>query len=144
MKLMQSPIFLGLACWWGFSMGWMYPSQRVLICTLIPKGQETEMMGLFTFMGQIFGWLPPLIVTIMNENGVELRYGILVITGFCVFAFFCTLPMGSYKAAIAQVAVDSADKLLLVCEAAKTHGGHPKTTLVDRVVSSDPVVTDDV
>jgi MFS-type transporter involved in bile tolerance (Atg22 family) len=46
----------GFSALWGFAMGWTYPSQRVLLVTLIPKGQETEMMGMFTFAGQILGW----------------------------------------------------------------------------------------
>lgn len=37
----------GFAFAWGVTMGWVYPSQRVLFCTLTPKGQETEFMGLF-------------------------------------------------------------------------------------------------
>lgn len=69
------------------------------------------MMGLFTFCGQIVGWLPPLIVTVMNENDIELRYGMLVITGFCMLAVCCTLPMGSYSSATDKVATDSEAKL---------------------------------
>eukprot|EP00957_Ditylum_brightwellii_P127564 9728083-Ditylum_brightwellii.AAC.1 len=54
---------------WGIAFGWVYPSQRVLQCTLIPKGQETEMMGVFAFFAQLLGWLPPLIFSIMNSRG---------------------------------------------------------------------------
>lgn len=69
------------------------------------------MMGLFTFTGQILGWLPPLIVTTMNENGVGLRFGMLVVTGFCVLAVIMTLPMGNYQDAVKRVATDSEAKL---------------------------------
>jgi Vacuole effluxer Atg22 like len=101
-------------------------AQRVLFCTLIPKGQETEMMGLFTFTGQILGWLPPLIVTILNENGVELRYGLLVIVFFCMFAVVCTLPMGSYKDAAERVALDSEEKYQSVLAATKAISNDPR------------------
>mmetsp|Transcript_18236 Transcript_18236/g.34614 ORF Transcript_18236/g.34614 Transcript_18236/m.34614 type:complete len:580 (+) Transcript_18236:200-1939(+) len=106
---------------WGFSMGWTYPSQRVLFCTLIPKGQETEMMGLFVFVGQILGWLPSLIFTIMNENDVPLEWGLALIGGFCAMAVVCTLPMGSYEKACEEAALASRGKLTAVVEATAHH-----------------------
>lgn len=109
----------GLAVLWGLGLGTTYAAQRVLFCTLIPKGQETEMMGLFTFTGLIVGWLPPLISTIMNENGVDLRFGLLVIVGFCLLAVLCTLPMGIYKDATETVARDSEGKYDAVLAATK-------------------------
>ena len=49
---------------WGVmlsvGMGWMFPSQRTVMVALVPKGQETEMMGLVAFFAQIHGWLPTL------------------------------------------------------------------------------------
>jgi MFS-type transporter involved in bile tolerance (Atg22 family) len=91
------------AALWGFAMGWVYPSQRVLFCTLIPKGQETEMMGLFTFCSQIIGWLPPLIFTILNQRGIDMRWGLSFIVLFIFIALACTLGMGSYEQAVAEV-----------------------------------------
>jgi MFS transporter, UMF1 family len=101
----------GFSSMWGLAMGWIYPAQRVLFCTLIPKGQETEMMGLFAFASQILGWLPPLLVTILNQNSINLRYGMLVVSGFSMLAVTCTLPMGSYAEATSLVARDSEEKL---------------------------------
>lgn len=109
----------GFSALWGFSMGWTYPSQRVLLVALIPKGQESEMMGLFTFMGQILGWVPPLLFTIMNENGVDQRWGLGLIPMFCMLAVVCTIPMGSYKEAKDQVFRDSEAKLDQVLEATR-------------------------
>ena len=102
---------------WGVAMGWTYPSQRVLFCTLIPKGQETEMMGLFVFVGQILGWLPSLLFTIMNEKGVPLQYGLTLVGGFCVAAVVFTLPMGNYDEACRQASVASEQKLTAVVHA---------------------------
>jgi MFS-type transporter involved in bile tolerance (Atg22 family) len=90
---------------WGMTLGWMYPSQRVLFCTLIPKKQETELMGLFVFCGNLIGWLPPLIFTIMNEQNVDMRWGLSIYAFFSALAFVCTLPMGKYTHAVAQVSV---------------------------------------
>lgn len=115
----QRDAVYGFSAAWGFAMGWTYPSQRVLLVSLIPKGQETEMMGLFTFAGQILGWLPPLIFTIMNENEVDQRWGLGLIPVFCTLAFLCTLPMGSYKDAVERVSKDSEGKLEEVLEATR-------------------------
>jgi MFS-type transporter involved in bile tolerance (Atg22 family) len=52
---------------WGIGYCLMYPAQRVLFCTLTPRKQETELMGLFVFLGQILGWLPPVVYTVMNK-----------------------------------------------------------------------------
>lgn len=112
----------GMAGFWGFTMGWTYPTQRVLFCTLIPKGQETEIMGLFVFTGQIIGWLPSLLFTIMNENHVSSRWGLPMLGFFCFAAVILTLPMGSFDDAIKLVAEDSKDKLTEVVEATSKHG----------------------
>jgi MFS-type transporter involved in bile tolerance (Atg22 family) len=81
----------------------MYPSQRVLFCTLIPKKQEFEIMGLFVTYGLILSWLPPLIFTAMNERGIDMRWGLSIIAFFSALAFVCTLPIGKYALAVAQV-----------------------------------------
>ena len=94
---------------WGVSFGWTYPSQRVLFCTLIPKRQETEMMGLFVFFGQIFGWLPPIVFTLMNEQNVDMRWGLSVMPFFTSLALCCTVRMGNYDSAVAQVDQNSED-----------------------------------
>jgi MFS transporter, UMF1 family len=106
---------------WGIGVGWYVPSQRILYCTLIPKGQETEMMGIISFYNQILQWLPPLLVTLLNENSIPLQYGLLVVSGFVLLAILFTLPMGSYIDASYIAAHDSSAKLQEVLLA--TSGG---------------------
>jgi len=89
---------------WGLAYGWVYPCQRVMQCTLIPKNQNNEMMGFFSFCAQILGWLPALLFSIMNEKGVNMRWGVGLIAFFLLLAIFFTFFIGSYDAAIAQVA----------------------------------------
>lgn len=79
------------------------------------------MMGLFFFMGQILGWLPPLIFTIMNEKGVNMRWGLGVVSFFCVFAVLMTLPMGNYQEAVEFAKRDSEAKFNEVFEKASRH-----------------------
>jgi len=111
----------GFAVAWGFFMGWTYPSQRVLFVTLIPKGQETEFMGLFFFMGQILGWLPPLIFTALNERGVDMRWGLSVIPFFCILSVLCTAPMGRYEDATELAAKSSEARLRELHDKASKH-----------------------
>eukprot|EP00527_Entomoneis_sp_CCMP2396_P003105 CAMPEP_0198136950 /NCGR_PEP_ID=MMETSP1443-20131203/491_1 /TAXON_ID=186043 /ORGANISM="Entomoneis sp., Strain CCMP2396" /LENGTH=550 /DNA_ID=CAMNT_0043798257 /DNA_START=114 /DNA_END=1766 /DNA_ORIENTATION=+ len=145
----------GFAAFWGVTMGWTYPSQRVLFCTLIPKGQETEFMGLFVFTGQIMGWVPSLIVTIMNENDVDIRYSLAIVGIFCIAAVILTIPMGSYEHAVKMVAEDSQEKLREVVEATSRHmrpssrslkiEGKPDTEITteqNKVEDEPPIVHD--
>jgi hypothetical protein len=88
-----------------------------LFVTLIPKGQETEMMGIFLFTGQILGWLPPLIATLMIEAGINPRWSFCQVMGFCFAAVILTLPMGSYMEAIELASSESEQKLAEVYKA---------------------------
>ena len=96
--------YSGLA---GLAFGWMFPSQRTLAVALIPKGQETEIMGLISFFGQVVGWLPAFVFTTMNENNISMRWGLGSISFFlftsCAFTFLC----GDYNEACALVANSS-------------------------------------
>ena len=88
----------------GLAFGWMFPSQRTLTVAIIPKGKETEMMGLISFFGQILGWLPALIFTIMNENGVDMRWGMSIVSYFLLTSCALTFLCGPYEDAVELVA----------------------------------------
>ncbi|KAL3799356.1 hypothetical protein ACHAWO_008467 [Cyclotella atomus] len=88
----------------GIGFGWMFPSQRTTVVALVPKGQETEIMGLVSFFGQIIGWLPSFFFTIMNENGVNMRWGIGMVSFFLLTSFLCTLMCGDFNKAVELVA----------------------------------------
>ena len=42
---------------------------------IVPAGQESELAGFFLYCTQILTWLPPLVLTVLNESGIHLRYG---------------------------------------------------------------------
>ena len=88
----------------GLAFGWMFPSQRTLAVALIPKGQETEIMGIISFFGQVLGWLPTLVFTVMNENDIDMRWGLGSVSFFLLASFLCTLFCGNFDDAIAAVA----------------------------------------
>lgn len=138
----------GFAALWGVFMGWVYPSQRVLFCTLIPKGQETEFMGLFVFVGSILGWLPALLFTIMNESGVSIRWGLPLVSFFCLISVFFTLFMGRYDDARDRVAMDSEEKLKAIEESIVSKfyekNSDVTTESVEVAESTAPMKLDDV
>lgn len=95
----------------GIAFGWMFPSQRTLAVALVPKGQETEIMGLISFFGQVVGWLPVMVFTFLNERGVSMRWGLATTSFFLVVSFFITLLCGSYNDAVELVEHTSAEYL---------------------------------
>mmetsp|Transcript_7984 Transcript_7984/g.11395 ORF Transcript_7984/g.11395 Transcript_7984/m.11395 type:complete len:623 (+) Transcript_7984:114-1982(+) len=86
----------------GIPSGLLYPCQSALQVSLIPPGQEVEFMGIFTFCNQIIGWLPPLIFTIMNENGVNMRLSFGTIAAFPILSFFLSFGIGNFNDAMAE------------------------------------------
>jgi UMF1 family MFS transporter len=92
-----------LAMAWGVAMGWNFTCDRMLISSLVPEGQDTELMGLFLFAGQAFTWLPPLIYTSLNEAGISPRVGIAMMDVFFVLGIVCYVMMGSYSQALVAV-----------------------------------------
>ena len=88
---------------WGIGTGWKYTAERCIVCQVIPKGQDAELMGYYLFCGQILLWLPSLIFTILNENGVNMRIGIASVGAFFLIALVAYFVMGNYKDAM-QVA----------------------------------------
>lgn len=87
---------------WGVQFGWLFPSQRVLFCTLIPPGKETELMGIFAFFGQILGWLPPFLFSFVNEKGWGMRLGLVSSNSCLVLALLALWCIGDYDEAVRQ------------------------------------------
>ena len=67
---------------WGFFTGWFYPAENLMFAMLQPKSQEAELTGFFAYSNTIIVWMPPFIFSILVENGVEQRYGLL---SMCLF-----------------------------------------------------------
>lgn len=85
---------------WGTGTGWKWTTDRLMASTLIPEGQDTELMGFFLFSGQVLTWLPPLIFTTMNEAGVNQRISIGVQASFFLVGILALLCMGNYRKAV--------------------------------------------
>jgi len=71
--------------------------------SIIPKGQEAEMMGMFLLCNQILSWSPPLLFTVMNENGFDMAYGLASLNIFFFLGFVFLMLMGDFEKAVEDV-----------------------------------------
>ena len=86
---------------WGLCIGWVYPTEKALYCSIIPSGQDAELMGVYIFACQIFSWLPPMVFSAMNEAGFSMRAGLLSLNAFFFVSFMVLqLKVGDYRAAV--------------------------------------------
>lgn len=85
---------------WGIAFGWIVPSGRLVFIAIMPKGQESEMMGLHQFTAIGFVWFPPLVLAILNENGIGINIGMMVCSIFCFFALFSLHMIGDFDEAV--------------------------------------------
>lgn len=88
------------AMFWGLAMGWVYPTEKTLYVTIIPRGQEAELMGTYICACQFLSWLPPLIFSVMNEMGFSMRIGLFSLTVYFTVSFFILFLVGDYKEAV--------------------------------------------
>jgi MFS-type transporter involved in bile tolerance (Atg22 family) len=70
----------------GICLGWFYPTENLFFSMCLPKGQEAELAGFFVYCTQILGWLPPLLFTILVEQSVHQKYGVIVTASFLLVA----------------------------------------------------------
>ena len=61
----------GFAAVWGVCLSWLHPTHASLYRTIIPRGQESELMGIYTFSGSVMARLPPFVFSFLNEIGSE-------------------------------------------------------------------------
>ena len=88
---------------WGTGVGWKWTCDKLTASSVIPEGQDTELMGVFLFAGQCLSWLPPLVFTAINEAGVSQRVGIASLDVYLVISLIGYCCMGSYTTAREEV-----------------------------------------
>ena len=103
---------------------------RLLAATIIPEGQDAELMGFYLFADISLSWLPPIIFTALNEAGLSERVGLASI---CVFFFLSLIgywKMGSYedcvKAANRLLVVPPAEPLVVISEDSESPVAHTR------------------
>jgi len=92
-----------VASGWGMGFGWTRSCNEMLSSTLIPKGQDAELMGMFLFTRTFLAWIPPLVFTLLNEAGVQQRWILVSLSIFFVFALGSCCMIGSFDDAVASV-----------------------------------------
>ena len=86
----------------GVAIGWKWTTDRLLAATLIPPGQDAELMGVYLFAGQVWTWIPPLIFTVMNEAGINQSVGIGILSVYFFLGWIGLFMIGDYDKAIQQ------------------------------------------
>ena len=90
------------AMFWGLCLGWIHPTEKTLYCTIIPRGQEAELMGTYICASQTLAWMPSLVFSVMNEAGISMRIGFSSLTLYFIASFFLMFLVGDYKDAVAH------------------------------------------
>lgn len=85
---------------WGVLLGWVYPTEKTLFCTIISKGSEAELMGVYICSCQVLSWLPPLMFTAMNELGISMRIGLFSLNFYFFLSFLLLFLIGDYGNAV--------------------------------------------
>ena len=91
-----------LASIWGLGLNWKWTTDRLLAATLIPEGQDAELMGVYLFAGQVLTWVPPLVFTAMNEAGVSQSISIGCLSVYLFLGLLALCRIGDYRTAVAQ------------------------------------------
>jgi len=93
---------------WGIGTGWKWTCDRLVASSIIPDGQDAELMGVFLFSGQCLSWIPPLVFTAINESGVDQRIGLASLNGFFLLSMLCYFLTRGYAIARQEVDRESA------------------------------------
>jgi MFS-type transporter involved in bile tolerance (Atg22 family) len=112
----QQPLTYIFAAFWGVALGWTYPTEKTLYVTIIPRGQEAELMGTYICACQMLSWLPPLVFTLLNEAGFSMRLGVSSLAIF-MFISVCVLCLvGDYSEAVAHAQTVDKERKQLASE----------------------------
>lgn len=89
-----------LAAGWGLGTGWKWTTDRLVASTIIPVGQNSELMGFYLFCGQVLTWWPPLLFTALNEAGVDSQMAVCTLGVWFLLGIGCIVAVGDYGAAV--------------------------------------------
>ncbi|KAL3781262.1 hypothetical protein HJC23_012812 [Cyclotella cryptica] len=97
---------------WGVCIGWLHPTHSALYITIIPRGSESEMMGLYLFSGSVLSFLPPFVFTLLNEIGMRMDMGLASLNLFFAGGFAFLSIIGNYNDAVDFALVSQFDEEL--------------------------------
>jgi MFS transporter, UMF1 family len=117
-----------LVVFWGIGNGWKWTADRLASATLCPPQQSGEFMGLYLFSTIVLTWLPPLVFTILNENGVTMQVGLATLNAWFLASAGAYLLMGRYRAAVEAIETFTGDDAARL-EESSTAAGPVEPTL---------------
>jgi MFS-type transporter involved in bile tolerance (Atg22 family) len=88
---------------WGLCISWQGPVHVASYISIIPAGQQAELMGIYLLCGQVLAWLPPLLFTVLNEYEFPMAWGLASLNIFFGLALACLFCLGDYNSAVAHV-----------------------------------------
>ena len=86
---------------WGILYGWKQCVAVTVYASIMPRGRETELMGVKSLAGGVIEWVPTIIFTIMNEQGIPLYWCLASLTIFFALALRVSLCIQSFEDAYA-------------------------------------------
>jgi len=104
---------------WGVMLGWFYPLENLVFTLSVPRGQESELSGFYTYCRSIITWLPPLIFTVMNESGLHMKWGLLSLVAFLLIGLFFLQIMASWDDVLEAAEVNKMTKAFEEDEASR-------------------------
>mmetsp|Transcript_17058 Transcript_17058/g.36857 ORF Transcript_17058/g.36857 Transcript_17058/m.36857 type:complete len:530 (+) Transcript_17058:80-1669(+) len=99
---------------WGVLLGWFYPLENVIFTLSVPKGQESELSGFYTYCRSIMTWCPPLIFTVMNEAGLHMKWGMLSLVIFLVAGLVLLQLMAPWEDVLEAAKVNKMTEIVFV------------------------------
>jgi UMF1 family MFS transporter len=99
-----------LAAGWGLGTGWKYTCDKMVLLQVIPDGQNAELMGVFIFSRQVLAMLPPLVFTVLNEQGISQRIGIATLDIFFLLSLFAYIRLMKSEAMVGEEVHDIANE----------------------------------
>jgi len=66
----------------GLILGWFYPTAVLFLSLCVPKDIEAEIAGFYVYSTQVLAWLPPLAFTVLVENDIEQKWGLIAVSAF--------------------------------------------------------------
>jgi len=91
------PVCYAFGVLWGVLLGWFYPLENLVFTLSVPRGQESELSGFYTYCRSILTWLPPLIFTVMNESGLHMKWGLMSLVVFLMVGCFFLQMMAPWE-----------------------------------------------
>lgn len=98
----QIPLYYVFAAIEGVSLGWIVPTEKVLLCSLTFL-DESETLGLILCIHTLAAWLPPFLFTAINQLGLGIRLSLSSAVFLLTAAILSSFAIGSYDDAAKQV-----------------------------------------